>query len=651
MSVVIKYNLIFSLLFFQLVNVSSQTTKRNYLFNQYQEKGKSSVFSNIDIWKVNKKNKIYSEISALPADIKMALIKRAEDLMKTEWSVLKVTDYLEYVKSGRLEPFGQTSYKRHEKLTFLVIAELIDGKGKFLPEIVNGLWLTLEESTWVLPEHLILQKAGEGLPDPKEIVIDLRSGDISAMVAWMRFLLYDELKNVSPILIQRIDYELEHRIFMPYLTRNDVKWMGFNNQKVNNWNIWINTNILLTAILTIEDDEKRNEVIEKTILSSDNFLNQYPNDGGIDEGISYWQHAGGKLIEFITLLRDFSENELDWRKNKLIHNIGAYTYKTHIQRNQFVNFADASAISIPPSFYVYKYGEMFNDLTLKHFSSYLYKLERPNANNFNDRSLNAFVINLETHNKIKTYLPTSPMLKENWLPDLQVVTLRGKQGSVEGLFFGAKGGHNNESHNHNDVGNFVLYTNGKPAIIDVGVGTYTKQTFSKDRHKLWFMQSQWHNCPTINGVQQKNGAIYKAEEVKYYKNGEEDIFSLNIASAYPEEAKVKSWNREFSFSAKKGSLVLKEKYSLDDFMKPFEVHFMTSMLVKQAKKGSLKIYNGDDGLLLNYDPSLFEVIIENKKIEDGKLSGVWGTELKRITLKSLSNSKTGSHSFAFVSTD
>jgi len=93
----------------------------------------------------------------------------------------------------------------------------------------------------------------------------------------------------------------------------------------------------------------------------------------------------------------------------------------------------------------------------------------------------------------------------------QVLSLRSIQGSSKGLFLGAKGGNNDENHNHNDVGNFVLYLDGEPAIIDVGVATYTNRTFGKDRYKLWYMQSQWHNLPSINGVMQHEGGQYKAK--------------------------------------------------------------------------------------------------------------------------------------------
>jgi hypothetical protein len=69
--------------------------------------------------------------------------------------------------------------------------------------------------------------------------------------------------------------------------------------------------------------------------------------------------------------------------------------------------------------------------------------------------------------------------------------------------------------NHNDVGNFIVFANGRPFVIDVGRPTYTRQTFSSDRYKIWSMQSDYHNLPTVNGQMQEAGRDFMAKGVKY----------------------------------------------------------------------------------------------------------------------------------------
>lgn len=46
-----------------------------------------------------------------------------------------------------------------------------------------------------------------------------------------------------------------------------------------------------------------------------------------------------------------------------------------------------------------------------------------------------------------------------------------------GVVFLAKGGHNDEEHNHNDVGSFSIALDGDPLVVDAGVNTHTAQTF------------------------------------------------------------------------------------------------------------------------------------------------------------------------------
>ncbi|CAG2181885.1 unnamed protein product, partial [Oppiella nova] len=228
---------------------------------------------------------------------------------------------------------------------------------------------------------------------------------------------------------------------------------------------------------------------------------------------------------------------------------------------------------------------------MKQFAAYLYDLAGKESILLgdpyrSDQRFHQFYLIMNAYQSLKTEVPKAPQPLESWFPDLQVITLRSEEGSAKGLFLGAKAGTNDESHNHNDVGNFVLYVNGLPALIDVGVGNYDKDTFGPHRYDIWTMQSQWHNTPTINGVQQKAGAQYVAKNVTYNKTSAE--FEADIAGAYPKEAQVKSWVRKLTFNREANSVTLNENYRLDKFVEPFKVHFMTIL-----NKSSDDQKNGD----------------------------------------------------------
>lgn len=621
-----------------------QKKERNYLYNEYQRAGGQATFNGLAQWRQDQLTSIATKMAALPAATKATLLKEADKALSFNWPSLPATLYLEYRDNGNRSNFEGVQSERRRVLTALIVGELAGGNGKYLPQIVNGLWLILEESTWVLPAHIGVQKAGSGLADPTEPIVDLVVGETAATLSWAQFLLHDQLDKVSPIVNKRITYELQHRVVEPFLQRNDFWWMGWGGRSVNNWNIWINTNVLQTALLSINETDIRNKVVEKAIRSADNFVNGYPEDGGCDEGPTYWGHAGGKLIEFITLLNNASAHQLSWSKNELIHQIGAYIYKMHVDSSRFVNFADASASTIPPPHTVYLYGTAFQDPLLINFAAYLSRLDNPDSMKVKAPSLAFFIYNLEYRDALLATKPAAPYTAVNWLPDLQVVSMRSQAGTAKGLFFAALGGHNAESHNHNDVGNFVLYMDGKPALIDVGVGTYTKQTFSADRYKLWFMQSQWHNCPTINGVQQQDGRQFRANAVSFGNNQ----LSMDIAAAYPATAMVQSWKRTFTFAPAKTSLQLDEAWQLKEWKEPFLLHFMTGLPADTGTAGKVILKGATANLTITYDPALFKVVSERQPITDGRLSPVWGDHVTRISLQVRKQALKGQHTVRFV---
>ena len=58
--------------------------------------------------------------------------------------------------------------------------------------------------------------------------------------------------------------EAKRRILDPYFVRSDFGWMGLNGRPhhVNNWNPWINSNVLTANLLLEKDAERRQAVVE-----------------------------------------------------------------------------------------------------------------------------------------------------------------------------------------------------------------------------------------------------------------------------------------------------------------------------------------------------------------------------------------------------
>ena len=106
-----------------------------------------------------------------------------------------------------------------------------------------------------------------------------------------------------------------------------------------------------------------------------------------------------------------------------------------------------------------------------------------------------------------------------------------------------KGGHNDEPHNHNDLGHFCIFHKGKPIIVDAGTGAYSRIHFSPKRYTLWNTRGSGHNAPVFGKYEQVWGNHYTAGFTL-----KENKIRGDLSKAYPAEAGVKSFIRELDFS-------------------------------------------------------------------------------------------------------
>ncbi|MBN1985680.1 MAG: heparinase II/III family protein, partial [Prolixibacteraceae bacterium] len=441
--------------------------------------------------------------NSLPDVIRNEYVKEAEEYLDYDWPVVKATDYLEIIRSGdrRQEVYAAP----RAALLALVMGELTEGKGRFTDQIVNGVWYYSEQTWWGWSAHLTAQKAPHGLPDVNEPVIDLGVGEIANILSWTWFLFKEEFDKIHPLIAQRLKNEIMKKAVIPYYERNDFWWQGLDGSRsVNNWNPWTNHN-LLTAILILEDDpEQKVKGVGKLVKSLDQFVNVYPDDGGCDEGPSYWGRAGASLYQNLDLLKRATSGKFDVFEHPLIKNMGNYIYKAYINYPYFINFADADATTGSRPQIIYSYGKDINDPVMQKFGAFLAEKQDwgkvPPGGKIDEQ-----IMQLMYLDEIKNAEAENALISDFWLPETQVAGARDEDGSASGFFFAAKGGHNAESHNHNDLGSCVLYFDGKPCLVDIGRETYTAKTFSNRRYEIWTMQSQYHNLPKINGVDQKEG--------------------------------------------------------------------------------------------------------------------------------------------------
>jgi Heparinase II/III-like protein len=568
---------------------------------------------------------------AVPEDARVEAVKKAANQLQTPWEVLPATLFLEFRRNGNRTHYEDVRNRRRTKLQDLVIGECVEAKGRFLDEIVNGIWLTCEETFWGVPAHLGAQKAGVGLPDVTEPIVDLFAAETASLLAWTHYELDDLLARPSPLVPERIRAEIDRRVLTPCLTRDNFSWMGFSGAPVNNWNPWICSNWLTSALLMERDETRRQAAVLKILRCLDNFLNGYADDGGCDEGPSYWGRAGGSLFDCLELLHRATDRACNGFSFPLVHQIGLYICRAHIYNEWYTNFADAPARVYTNGDLVYRFGKQLDDpLMMKHgaFAAFLRNPAGIPGDSIG-RQLPA-LFNLAT---LREAPRAQALLRDVWLPGIQVMAARCREGSAEGLYLAAQGGNNGESHNHNDVGNFLVYSDGQPVIIDVGVETYTAKTFGPHRYEIWTMQSAYHNCPTINGVMQAAGRRFAASDVRYHAGDDAAEFHLNIATAYPPEAHVEYWNRTLRLNRTKNEIELVDEYALRQPAETVALTLMTPCLVSVPEPGelSLAVVPGKR-VRVAYNARALAPEVQEIRLDDARLRESWGDRLFRILL-------------------
>jgi hypothetical protein len=598
---------------------------------------------------------------AVPDDLRAAIIARAEMDQKAGWKVEPATMFLEFKRIGNQADWQTANWGRRAQMQRLLLAEMFEGKGRFFDDIANGIWLICEETSWSDNAHMYMQRAGVGLPDVSEPVVDLFAAETSATLAWTRYLIGEQLDQVSPQLGKRIVIECERRILEPARDRDNFQWMGLTagaarTRRLNNWTPWINSNLLVTNILLEEDPKLRLHEMTRITRSVDAYLNQYWPDAGEEEGPTYYTRSPLCLFECLYWLESATGNSTQVLANPFFGAMGRYILNAHIAGDCYINYGDADMHLNPEGDVIYRYGKAVNDDQLAGFGAFCAAKGGWTAKGKGlEGSMNSDLICLSRAmpailkaNEIRACRPDEGLIRDKWYPNLGLMTAREKAGSSEGMYVACLAANNGRSHSHNDTGSYIIFQDGEPVMIDVGVETYNAKTFSADRYKIWTMQSAYHNLPTIGGVMQHDGLDFRASDHKYESNEKHAMLSFNLAAAYPKEAGVKIWVRTVTLDRLRNKVVVEESFELERAV-PVSLSLMTTRLVTVDAAGvTMKLASGEGkASLLRYDEAQLGPVVETVTLADARIRHDMGDQVYRILLNSKGAVASGKWSYEF----
>lgn len=460
------------------------------------------------------------------------VIERADNVLDEEYKALKISDYMLFIETGDRKIFERQYFKRRNDCSYISIAYWLTEDEKYKKPLIDLIFHICDEYTWCLPAHVGL----ENEPETEFAIgsIDLFQAETGRLLTDISVFLEDKL----PYYVNnRIEYEIRRRIIEPLKTR-DFGW--HHKDCTNNWAAVCagGTGI---AVLHYADDEEKEKILPVLNQAMDNFLSGFNDDGCCLEGYSYWNYGFGYYLIYAMAMLDYSNGKINMFLNEKVKQIALFPGRTRMGKRKTISFSDSSnEFNFSPG--------VFSILRRFYGEEIIYPPLEQGTMQGNVYSVKELLWFDTEYKADENSIKTTFFENSEWYI---------KQS--EQYCFGVKGGHNDEPHNHNDVGSFMIVTkNDDIPLRDLGVAIYRNGTFDpKIRYTLLNNSSRGHSVPIINGEYQKAGECFKARNVKAGEN----FFEADIEGAY-EEGIINKINRRFEFEEK--SILLFDTFEYSD---------------------------------------------------------------------------------------
>ncbi|MBT2657558.1 heparinase II/III family protein [Bacillus sp. ISL-18] len=499
---------------------------------------------------------------------------------------------------SRLEYEKAYFEKRRRLNTFTIMVLLEPANIDFLTALENTIWSICNEYSWCLPAHL--QNSAETSIQVsytlKEAIVQAYSIDLFA--AETAFSLAEILRlteeYLNPIICKRINEEVFKRILHPF-KENQFGW----EKQTHNWAAVCAGSIGSAALHLIKDPGELALIVERVLPAMDSYLTGFNEDGICLEGYGYWQYGFGYYVYFADLLKKKTGGKLDLFDSEKVHQIALFQQRCFLNRNLVVNFSDAQ-----PEATVF--------LGLSHYLSKIYHdfdvPEQELRSKYTEDHCSRWAPAIR--NLLWFDENTVPMpWKSGTFHSRESAWFISRHQSELGSFsFAAKGGHNDEPHNHNDIGHFILLGNNEVFLKDLGAGLYTKDYFNEKRYTYLCNGSQGHSVPIINHQFQKDGPERLAGICNASLEEEVDTFELDMENAY-EVASLQKLSRRFTWIKRnQPKLILEDIYTFTEQPESIIERFIIpSLSITKDSKGV--ILEGQHRLRVFYNKTKLELVV------------------------------------------
>jgi hypothetical protein len=466
--------------------------------------------------------------------IREAVMADAEEMAKVPGvRTPTLTEYLLWTRTGDRRTWEAVAGEFARRLDAFVLAACFTGEDQWIDRAADAIWAECEMTTWTTPAH-----EGKTVPDPEDPYVDLWSAMRAQELAEALQLLEPAWNRIDSRIAKRVCKEIDRRVFTPFLARSDWWWLWkHDRERLNNWTAVCAGGILCAALAGLNHDvDRQAQVVRKAAWSLTFFKETFEQSGALDEGTGYWSYGVSYFVMAAERLAARTNGISDPLADPIWREIAAFPLRVRLYGDTFVNFSDCATEIIPAPGWLYWLGGRTQVSGLQEWALRLIAQDLPGYGNRN-RHLPFVLRTLVWAPDVQTQLPQTIHPVTSYLPDVQWLIAR-SDSSDNALILAAKGGHNAENHNHNDIGSFILHWQQEPFITELGSPTYDRFFFSGVRYENIAARSLGHSVPYVNQQEQKAGKAFRASDVRFEQSESQDTLTMNLAAAYPQEAKI-----------------------------------------------------------------------------------------------------------------
>ncbi len=532
------------------------------------------------------------------------IVGMAEKNVSQRFQTLPDDLYLEYSRNGNRSRYQDVYSAKLKLVRTFVMAECIENKGRFIKPIQQAVSSYAADKTWVLPAHDSGQENFLG----RQITIDLFSSEVACELANADHILGDRLDQETRALIRK---EARRRIFDPYtsmVTKGKPRMWWLTG--TNNWNAVCLANISSTALALLEKPSEKAFYIASAEKHITSFFEGFTNDGYCSEGIGYWNYGFGCFVRLGHILNEATRGEVDLFELPKVRAAGLFARRMEITPSVYPAFADCTVGSAPSPRIMRYISRRYN------LPPTSWELSKPFRNRWLDE-LGVFSFALEA--PTASAETAKPALRD-WFLEAGVLICRGAttdSGVPVGIAL--KGGHNDEHHNHNDVGSYVFCMGDQLPLVDPGAEIYTRRTFSRDRYVSDVLNSFGHPVPRVASQLQRTGRSAAAKVLAQKLTESADSITLDLSAAYQVKS-LKQLKRSFLFQRKPTRLTVTDEVQFDS-PQSFGTAIITLGTWKQVGDNRLRVSDRGQVAIVDIDSNGVPFEITSERIDEDVRGG------------------------------